>query len=216
MNRLALALACVLWAAAASAEGIVSLPARLGTLVGGELADFSGEPRGRVADLVVDLANARVAYAVLETAGKTLAFPFAALELSLDNRRLLIDEPRERLERAPALDERGGSPYWSAYWDGSVPPRLARASELLGRRFDEGELADIVIDAHEGDVAFALIRLDGGALHPVPVSAFSLQGTELVLDLALARLDRRRDFPEARLRDRQYIEESARYAARLR
>jgi len=192
-----------------------SLPVRLGHLLGKPLTDFAGQRRGRVADAVVDLANDRVPYAVLETAGKTLAFPFGALELSLDNDRFLIDETRERLARAPAFDECAGSAYWSAYWEGRAAPRLARASEFIGHRFGEGELADIVIDAHEGDVAFALARLADGALHPVPLGAFSLQAGRLALALPPGRLDRSQDLPPDALGDPVRLKAAARYAATL-
>jgi len=189
-----LALLCC--AVAFAQPDILSLPARLSFFPGAELADLSGRRLGQVEDVVLDLANARMRYAILEVAGRRLAYPFARLERSLDGGHVLIHETAARLAAAPALAERRGSPAWWAYWAGASRPALIRASELLRRRVDapdgSAELADVVIDAHEGEVAFAVVRFER-RLHPVPLRLFALEGDSVRLDLALAKLDPRHD-----------------------
>jgi sporulation protein YlmC with PRC-barrel domain len=215
----AAAIPCPERALAATTLTIISLPTRLSSLVGEEVRNLAGRRLGTVKDFVIDLANGRVRYAILDTRYKTVPLPFHALELSLEDEHLLLDASPQRLAQAP---ERANGA--DAYWDGAALPRLARASELIGRRFRsaEGELAgklvDIVIDAHEGNVAFAVISLAGNTLHPVPLSAFAA-GEELFFTLRATELDAARHLSLAELnagleRD-EFLRESAAYADRL-
>jgi sporulation protein YlmC with PRC-barrel domain len=204
---------------AATMLRVISLPTCLSELFGMEVKSFARRRLGAVEDLVVDLANGRVRYAILETRHRTVPVPFHALELSLENKYSLLDASPERLANAP-----GRAVGVDAYWDGPAPPRLARASELVGRPFRgvngevAGELADIVIDAHEGNVAFAVISLAAGRLHPVPLDAFAV-GEELVFTLGAAKLDPARHMSraelEAGLERSDFLRDNAAYAARL-
>jgi hypothetical protein len=90
MKSSSLGLALVLVAAlqgpapyAATTLQIISLPIRLSELVGMEVKSFAGRRLGSVDDLVVDLANGRVRYAILDTRHRTVPVPFHTLELSL-------------------------------------------------------------------------------------------------------------------------------------
>ena len=204
---------------AATTLTIISLPTRLSSLVGEEVGNFAGRRLGTVKDLVVDLANGRVRYAILDTRSKTVPVPFHALELSLEDEHLLLDASPQRLAKAPARTD-----GVDAYWDGPALPRLARASELIGRAFQDsegkraGKLVDVVIDAHEGNVAFAVISLAHNTLHPVPLNAFAA-GEELRFTLRTTALNAARHLSPAELnagleRD-EFLRENAAYADRL-
>jgi hypothetical protein len=216
----ALALAC---GPAAAQHSVVSVPSAVQHFLGATAMDFAGHARATVADVEFDLANGAVRYAILELDGRRLAYPFARFEVSLDGRHLLIHDSAERLARAPGLDECAGSPRWAAYWAATQPPRLAPASELIGHRVNAadgiGQLADIVIDAADGEVAFAVLRLPVGRLHPVPLRAIAQDGRDLVLAVPFADLDRSHDMTAtelADLRDRPILARRlARYAERL-
>jgi len=205
--------------APAAAQGrILSVPSGLKNFLGAALQDFAGQPRATITDLELDLANGGLRYAILDVQGRRIAYPFERLEVSIDGRRLITHDSAERLARAPAIDDCAGSPRWAAYWAGSATPRLAAASKLIGQPFrapdGAGRLVDIVIDAADGRVAFAVVRLPGKRLHAVPLYAFVLQGGELAFALPITRLDPRRDIPAAALADLRDRPELARWLAR--
>jgi len=82
-----------------------------GTLCGDAVVNPSGENLGRIEELMIDLDQGRVAYAVLSFGGflgigsKLFAVPFEALELDAENKRFVLDTPREKLEQAPGFDK---------------------------------------------------------------------------------------------------------------
>jgi hypothetical protein len=190
---------------AAAQHSVLSVPSGIEDFLGTAAKDFAGHARAKVADLELDLANGAVRYAILELDGRRLAYPFARFEVSLDGRHLLIHDNPERLARAPALEECGGSPRWAAYWAATRTPRLAPASELIGhlvRAADgTGKLVDIVIDAADGKVAFAVLRLPVGRLHPVPLRAITQSGADLMLAVPFAKMDRANDMTAKQLAD---------------
>jgi hypothetical protein len=190
---------------AAAEHSVVSVPRGIKDFLGTTAKDFAGHARAKVADLEVDLANGAVRYAILEVHGRRLAYPFARFEVSLDGRHLLIHDSAERLAHAPALDECAGSAQWAAYWAAAHMPRLAPASELIGHLVlaadGRGELADMVIDGADGKVAFAVLRLPVGRLHPVPLHAITQNGRDLTLAVPFAKMDPAHDITAAQLAD---------------
>jgi sporulation protein YlmC with PRC-barrel domain len=81
------------------------------TLCGDAVVNPNGENLGRIEELMIDLERGKVAYAVLSFGGflgigsKLFAVPFEALELDPDNKRFVLDTPREKLEQAPGFDK---------------------------------------------------------------------------------------------------------------
>ena len=90
--------------------------------------------------------------------------------------------------------------------------RLTRASALLG-----GAVAEVVLDAFWGDVAFAAVEISG-ALRPVPLDAFALRDGEPVLRVARHNLRALPGFShaqlDAHLADRAFLQRNARLAHR--
>lgn len=134
-------------------------------LIGMQVRNPHTGARGRIDELVVDLHNNRVHYAVLD----------------MENR--LITEPLQRLE---FLDGENHA-LIASQEPGPVAPRsgmtLVRASTLLGWEIesepgiDLGRIVDLVIDPRSGQVAFAAVRLHDAApapLRAVPLDAFAL------------------------------------------
>jgi len=94
---------------------------------------------------MIDLDCGKVAYAILASdgffgRGETLrAVPWSALNVDLEQREFVLDMDRERLERAPSIDEDnwpsmsdrqwgetihgfyGSTPYWHGDVSGRVP-----------------------------------------------------------------------------------------------
>jgi sporulation protein YlmC with PRC-barrel domain len=81
------------------------------TICGDPVVNAAGENLGEIEDLMVDLHNGRVAYAVLSFGGfmgigdKLFAVPFEALKLDAEHDRFVLDIPREKLEKAPGFDK---------------------------------------------------------------------------------------------------------------
>ena len=81
------------------------------TICGDTVVNGDGDNLGQIEELMIDLESGRVAYAVLSFGGflgigdKLFAIPFEALELDAENHRFVLDQPRERLEKAPGFDK---------------------------------------------------------------------------------------------------------------
>ena len=96
------------------------------TLSGDRVVNPAGEDLGRVEELMIDLANGRVAYAVLSFGGflglgnKLFAIPFERLVVDTDNRCLVLDVPREKLENAPGFDKSEWPDFADRRWGASV------------------------------------------------------------------------------------------------
>ena len=107
------------------------------TISGDKVVNRSGENLGDIKDLMIDVDNGRVAYAVLEFGGllglgsKLFAVPLSAMELDAENHRFIFDQSKETLENAPGFDKDhwpdlndleyatgvyrqwGATPYWT-------------------------------------------------------------------------------------------------------
>ena len=81
------------------------------TITGDPVVNGRGENLGQIEELMIDLDNGRVAYAVLSFGGflgigdKLFAIPFEALRLDPEEHRFVLDLPREKLEQAPGFDK---------------------------------------------------------------------------------------------------------------
>jgi sporulation protein YlmC with PRC-barrel domain len=81
------------------------------SIVGDEVENPQGENLGKIEDLMIDLQNGNVAYAVLSFGGflgmgdKLFAVPFQALHCDCENKRMILDTDKERLKNAPGFDK---------------------------------------------------------------------------------------------------------------
>jgi sporulation protein YlmC with PRC-barrel domain len=91
------------------------------TLCGDPVVNGRGENLGKLEELMIDLDEGRVAYAVLSFGGflgigsKLFAVPFESLQVDGENKRLVLDVPREKLENAPGFDK----DHWPDFADRS-------------------------------------------------------------------------------------------------
>jgi hypothetical protein len=213
--------AAVLFCLSARAEDevrVISLPVLASGMIGKPVADASGNPLGTVEDLVLDLAGGRARYAILAVGKRSIGVPVEKLDPSLGGERLILDAPPGRLRGAPTLSGREG--YWRAvegYWRAPAPASLARASELIGRPLQgerPGEVADILIDAHAGEVPFAIVGGADGELHPVPLDALQPSAGGVLLAVEPRRSFTREEL-EAGLQSNEFLRGNAAYAGRL-
>lgn len=78
---------------------------------GTPVENTSGEALGKIEELMIDLNNGRVNYAVLSFGGflgvgnKLFALPFEALRFDSVNEKVILDVDKEVLENAPGFDK---------------------------------------------------------------------------------------------------------------
>jgi len=81
------------------------------SLTGDKVVNEKGEHLGAIEELMIDLDKGRIAYAVLSFGGflgmgeKLFAIPWDALKVDLDEKRLILNVKKERLENAPGFDK---------------------------------------------------------------------------------------------------------------
>ena len=81
------------------------------SLTGDKVVNTSGENLGKIEDLMIDVFNGRVVYAVLSFGGflgigdKLFAIPWSSLTLDEANKRFILDVPKNVLETAPGFDK---------------------------------------------------------------------------------------------------------------
>jgi len=82
-----------------------------GTLNGTTVRNTQGEELGHIEDLMIDLDSGHIAYTVLSFGGfmglgdKYFAIPWQALSVDAENRNLILNVEKERLENAPGFDK---------------------------------------------------------------------------------------------------------------
>ncbi len=81
------------------------------SLIGDTVKNAQGEKLGTIKDIMIDTADGRTEYAVLEFGGimkigsKLFAVPFDQIDVDTANEQLVLNVPKERLESAPGFDK---------------------------------------------------------------------------------------------------------------
>lgn len=81
------------------------------TLIGNDVYNKQGDDIGDIKDIMLDMRDGRVSYAVLEftaffsTGAKLFAVPWSALRLDTENKRFVLDVAKDRLKDAPGFDK---------------------------------------------------------------------------------------------------------------
>jgi len=102
------------------------------TICSDPVVNRTGENLGEIEELMIDMGNGRVAYAVISFGGflgignKLFAVPFEALELDTDNHCFVLDVTREKLEKAPGFDK----DKWPDFADSRFREQVYRHYEI--------------------------------------------------------------------------------------
>ncbi len=102
------------------------------SISGDAVVNRMGDSLGKIEDLMIDLSEGHVAYAVLSFGGflgvgnKLFAIPFESLELDAQNKRFILDVPRDRLEAAPGFDKDNWPDFADRRWGGTVYEHYGR------------------------------------------------------------------------------------------
>ncbi|MCG2578723.1 PRC-barrel domain-containing protein [Dechloromonas sp. XY25] len=103
------------------------------TLEGDDVVNVQGEDLGEIKDIMIDVRNGKVAYAVLSSGGflgigdKLFAIPWSALTLDANQKRFVLDVDKEKLKNAPGFDKH----HWPSMAD---PTWAQQVHEYYGQR----------------------------------------------------------------------------------
>jgi sporulation protein YlmC with PRC-barrel domain len=81
------------------------------TLAGDSVRNAAGEDLGKLDQIMIDIPSGKVAYAVLSFGGvlgmgsKLFAVPWSALKVDEDEKCLILDADKKKLENAPGFDK---------------------------------------------------------------------------------------------------------------
>ena len=84
------------------------------TITGDNVCNMQDEELGKIQDLMLDVAEGRIRYAVLASGGflgmgdRLFAVPWKALKHDKANKRFMLDVDVERLKNAPGFDKING------------------------------------------------------------------------------------------------------------
>lgn len=96
------------------------------TLSSDDIYNLKGEKLGSIKDLMLDIDNGKVCYAVLSFGGflslgeKLFAVPWSALKVDTENKRVVMDADEERLKNAPGFDTDHWPNMADATWEKSI------------------------------------------------------------------------------------------------
>ena len=97
------------------------------TLSGDSVRNAADENLGDIKDLMIDLDNGNVAYAVLSFGGwlgmgdKLFAVPWSAFTVDTANHCLILNVPKERFKDAPGFDK----DHWPNFADPAIATRIS-------------------------------------------------------------------------------------------
>jgi len=163
---------------------------RASELIGMNVRNSRGEDLGKINDVVLDVNNNRVHYAILSFGGfaglgdKLFAYPVRMFQLGQDGRSLMLNVSEEQLKNAPGFEDRRW-PRWNVrddkyradverYFGGDtvkIEPApnalLRRASQVLDADVhdsagkDIGDVEDVVVNMRDGSVRYVAVDFDG-------------------------------------------------------
>lgn len=172
--------------APAPAAATLQRDARVSQLIGKEVRNPQGEQLGEIQDLIVDVNNEVIHYAILSFGGflglgdKLFAYPLSVFRHATDRDELVLDVDKERLRLAPGFARNRWPDWASSDYNRSVErhfgpagrlmPRpnahLLRASRLMGKDVDDsngrnaGEIQDLVVSMASGRLRYAVLDFD--------------------------------------------------------
>lgn len=169
---------------APSVKGVLSADMRASRLIGIEVRDRSGEHVAEIEDLIIDLSDDRMRYAVIAAGGflgigeTHYAFPMNRFREAPERDALVLNVDAASLGGAPTFNHDWSDfndPQYQARLDGNSGSATARIGKTDLRRVSElldmnvrspsgiqvGELEDFLIDLKSGE-ARAVVSVDPG------------------------------------------------------
>ena len=95
-------------------------------IIGDNVVNRTGESLGKIEELMLDLEQGRVAYAVLSFGGvlgmgeKLFAIPFEALKLDATREHFTLDVDKDKMRNAPGFDKKNPPQASDRTWGAEV------------------------------------------------------------------------------------------------
>lgn len=102
------------------------------TITGDEVRNMQDEKLGKIQDIMLDVTNGKIRYAVLSSGGflgmgdNLFAVPWRALKQDKENKHFLLDIDVERIKKAPGFDKDNWPNMADAQWNSTVESYYAR------------------------------------------------------------------------------------------
>jgi len=96
------------------------------TLIGEDVYNTKDEDLGDIKEIMLDMNNGKIAYAVLSFGGflgmgdKLFAVPWSALTLDTENKRFILNVDKERLNSAPGFDKDDWPDMADSSWQNTI------------------------------------------------------------------------------------------------
>ncbi|SFX28929.1 PRC-barrel domain-containing protein [Marinospirillum alkaliphilum] len=96
------------------------------TVTGNEVCNMQDEKLGKIQDIMLDLTEGKIRYAVLSSGGflgmgdRLFAVPWKALKLDRENHRFLLNVDIERLKNAPGFDKDQWPDMADSTWSSTI------------------------------------------------------------------------------------------------
>jgi sporulation protein YlmC with PRC-barrel domain len=92
------------------------------TMKGDDVKNAAGEDLGTIEELMLDVENGRISYAVLSFGGflglgdKLFAIPWSALTLNTEEKAFFLDASKTHLQNAPGFDKDNWPDFANKEW----------------------------------------------------------------------------------------------------
>jgi sporulation protein YlmC with PRC-barrel domain len=96
------------------------------TLIGDDVYNHKEEKLGDIKEIMLDMRNGRIGYAVLSYGGvfsigeKLFAVPWTALKLDTTNKRFILNVDKQRLKNAPGFDKNNWPDMTDQTWSSQI------------------------------------------------------------------------------------------------
>ena len=121
-------------------------------LIGMDVKNAQNEKLGTIKDIAFDIHTGRIAYAVLSTGGvlgigdKLVAIPTSAFQTSTDEKFLVLNADKQKLETTPGFDKNNWPAMPSASWGADIDvnrDRPLRNNAIEKRHDNEPTVQDL-------------------------------------------------------------------------
>ena len=102
------------------------------TIAGDEVRNMQNESLGKIQDIMLDVGEGKIRYAVLSSGGflgmgdRLFAVPWKSLRLDKENKRFLLDVDAQRVKDAPGFDKDEWPNMADPAWNSTVESYYAR------------------------------------------------------------------------------------------
>lgn len=102
------------------------------SIAGDEVRNLQNEELGKIEDIMLDINEGKIRYAVLSSGGflgmgdRLFAVPWKALQQDAENKRFMLDVDVERLKNAPGFDKNDWPNMADPSWNSTVESYYSR------------------------------------------------------------------------------------------